>query len=385
MILKRFSAAELERRGGASTAREIAQQAAVWLATEKLLRQQRPALQSFLAPLLARPELRIVLTGAGSSAYIGRCLQPDLLAGLQRRVEAIATTDLVAGPRQYLQRDVPTLLVSFARSGSSPESIAATELSDRMIADCHHLVITCNATGALYRRHAGTATSLAIALPEETHDRGFAMTSSFSSMLYAALRVFVPDLAVDAARIGRAAETVLADESGLLATLAASDYGRVVFLGSLGLSGLADEAALKLLELTDGEVAALANSSLGFRHGPKTFVNPATLVVVFASNDPLTRRYDLDLARELTADRLAGRVLVLTAGGPELGGLDTVVVPDMASAPDAALAFPFVVWAQQFAFGRSLALGRTPDNPSRSGAVNRVVRGVTIYPVDGGR
>jgi tagatose-6-phosphate ketose/aldose isomerase len=385
MILKRLSAAELERRGGASTAREIGQQPAVWQATEELLRQQGSAFRSFLAPLLAAPELRIVLTGAGSSAYIGRCLQPDLLAGLGRRVEAIATTDLVAGPRRYLQRDVPTLLVSFARSGSSPESVAATEVADRVIADCHHLVITCNATGELYRRHASTARSLAIALPEATHDRGFAMTSSFSSMLYAAFRVFVPDLAVDAARIGRAAKGVLADESGLLATLAASDFGRVVFLGSLGLSGLADEAALKLLELTDGEVAAIANSPLGFRHGPKTFVNPTTLVVVFASNDPLTRRYDLDLARELTADHLAGRVLVLTAGGSDLGGLDAVVVPDMTAAPDAALTFPFLVWAQQLAFGRSLALGRTPDNPSRSGAVNRVVKGVTIYPVDGGR
>jgi tagatose-6-phosphate ketose/aldose isomerase len=379
------SASELERLGGASTAREIAQQPAVWLATEQLLGEQQQAIHAFLAPLLARPELRIILTGAGSSAYIGRCLQPDLLAGLQRRVEALATTDLVAGPDRYLQRGIPTLLVSFARSGSSPESVAATELADQLIDDCQHLVLTCNATGELYRRHTGAPRSLAIALPEASHDRGFAMTSSFSSMLYAAFRIFVPQLAVDAARIGPVAARVLGDPSGLLAALAASEHSRVVFLGSLGLAGLADEAALKLLELTDGEVAALANSTLGFRHGPKTFVNPATLVVVFASNDPLTRRYDLDLARELTAERLAGRVLVLSAEAADLGGLDVVIVPDMGPMPDAALSFPYLAWAQQLAFGRSLALGRTPDSPSRSGAVHRVVKGVTIYPTGGGR
>jgi tagatose-6-phosphate ketose/aldose isomerase len=374
-----FSDEDIERRGGSWTAREIRQQPVMWAATEDMLLGTREATQAFLAPLLARPDIRIILTGAGTSAFIGRCLQPDLLASLDRRVEFIPTTDLVVGPQNYFQRNVPTLLVSFARSGSSPESVAAAEFADREIADCHHLVITCNRDGDLYRRQAGRARSHVVLLPEATHDRGFAMTSSFSSMLYAALRLFCPGTPIDLERIGRAASALLEDESGLIASLTARQFERVVFLGSRGFAGLADEAALKVLELTDGEVAAIGNSPLGFRHGLKTFVNPETLVVIFLSNDPIVRRYDLDLLRELASNRIAGRILALSADAGDLGGIDCVTVPGLEGAPDSHLYFPFIVWVQQLALARSLELGFTPDNPSRSKTVSRVVAGVTIY------
>src|SRR5271156_1440390 len=114
----------LSRAGALWTAREIAQQPASWLRTQDVIGGHTTSIGRFLAPLLARTDLRIILTGAGSSAFIGECLAPLLLSRLGRRVEAIATTDLLSGPTQYLQRDVPTLLVSFGRSGSSPESVA---------------------------------------------------------------------------------------------------------------------------------------------------------------------------------------------------------------------------------------------------------------------
>jgi tagatose-6-phosphate ketose/aldose isomerase len=370
---------EFARCGATWTVREIAQQPATWRSTEERLRTAGPTLSAFLAPLLAKRDLRIILTGAGSSAYIGRCLAPELLAGLDRRVEAIATTDLVAGPRLYLQRETPTLLVSFARSGSSPESTAAAALADECVSDCHQLVITCNREGELYRSRAGRARSFVLLMPEESHDRGFAMTSSFSAMLHAAQRAFQPQSLSGVEEIGRAAGWVIEQHSRAIRALAAEPFRRVVYLGSRGLAGLADEAALKLLELTDGEVVAVANSPLGFRHGPKTFVNRETLVVVFVSNDPLARRYDLDLLRELVVEGHAGRVLALSSTRGDLDGIPAVVVPSMESATDIGLCFPFVVFAQLYALFRSLALGGTPDNPSRSGAVNRVVKGVTIH------
>jgi tagatose-6-phosphate ketose/aldose isomerase len=129
-------------------------------------------------------------------------------------------------------------------------------------------------------------------------------------------------------------------------------------------------------------VAALSESTLGFRHGPKTFVTPDCLVVIFLSSDRLTRRYDLDLARELAADGIAGRVLVLSGTVQDLAGLDAWVVPGMTEASDAELAFPYLVVAQLYAYGMSLALGCTPDNPSASGVVSRVVKGVTIHQAE---
>jgi tagatose-6-phosphate ketose/aldose isomerase len=160
----------------------------------------------------------------------------------------------------------------------------------------------------------------------------------------------------------------------------------VVYLGSNELRGLAREAALKLLELTDGQVVALHDSPLGFRHGPKTIVDADTLVVVMLSNDAHARRYDLDLLRELRNDGRAGRVLALS-GRPEPQaeperGADCLVLSGAGDAGEIALALPYIVFCQILALRMSLALGLRPDTPSVSGTVNRVVQGVTIHPFD---
>ena len=372
----------LNRDGALWTAREIAQQPESWIRTQELLRQRAAAIAGFLAPLLAQPDLRIILTGAGSSAFIGECLAPLLMQKLGRRVEAIATTDLLSGPHQYFLRDVPTLLVSFGRSGSSPESVAVVELAERLLRACHQLVFTCNEQGTLYQRCRERRNSLAILLPPETHDQSFAMTSSFTAMMLAASLVFqrLENDAAGVARIARGAGQVLERYNAMLRKLAAESYSRVVYLGSNGFKGLAREAALKLLELTDGKVVAAFDSPLGFRHGPKTIVTADTLLVVFISNDPYTRRYDLDLLRELRSDALAGRVIAVTAqvhDGVTQG--EHLHVPHLADAADGDLYFPYVIYGQLYAFHRSLSLGNTPDQPSNSGTVSRVVRGVTIH------
>lgn len=372
----------LNRHGALWTAREIEQQPESWIRTQELLRQHAAPIAGFLAPLLARPEMRVILTGAGSSAFIGECLAPLLMPKLDRRVEAIATTDLLSGPRQYFQRDVPTLLVSFGRSGSSPESVAVVDLAERLLRECYQLVFTCNGQGTLYQRCRERRNSLAILLPPETHDQSFAMTSSFTAMMLAASLVFqgLEGDAAGVARIARGAREALERHSATLQQLAAESYSRVVYLGSNGFKGLAREAALKLLELTDGKVIGAFDSPLGFRHGPKTIVTGDTLLFVFVSNDPYTRGYDLDLLRELRSDALAGRVIAVTAQVHDaVTQGEHLHVPHLADAPDGDLYFPYIVYGQLYAFHRSLSVGNTPDQPSNSGTVSRVVSGVTIH------
>ena len=370
----------LEARDGAWTAREIAQQPRVW--GEVIAGAADAGLAAFVARQLATPQLRILLTGAGTSAFIGESLAPAIARHAGVRVDAVPTTDLVAGPARYFQREAPTLMVHFARSGNSPESVAALALADQFVDDCRHLVITCNAAGALgaqARLRPAAATRLLL-LPAATDDRGFAMTSSFSSLLLAAARLFG---LVDEAPVA-AADDLLARAPALAQSLVAGRYERVVYLGSNELKGLARESALKLLELSDGRVVGLHDSPLGFRHGPKTIVDARTLVVVFVSGDAHARHYDLDLLRELRADGRAGRVLALgaTADGLAIEAGD-VLVAGLGGAPDIAAVPAFAVFAQVFALHQSLALGLAPDNPSVSGTVNRVVRGVTIYPHPG--
>lgn len=358
------------------TRREILQQPDTLRATHALLAGQRGSIEAFLAPLLAKPDLRIMLAGAGTSAFIGECLAATLTRGTGRCVEAVATTDIVSAPDLYLKSDTPTLVVSFGRSGNSPESIAAIELVDARVSDAHHLIITCNADGALAKRAGNDA--YVVTLPEATHDRGFAMTSSFSAMMYAALAIFSGIQGCDA-RIEPIAEAVagaLETVELRMAKLAAREFRRVVYLGSGPFQGLAREAALKLLELTDGATATMFDSTLGFRHGPKTFVNRDTLIVVFVSNDPLTRAYDRDMIEELRKDDVAGAVLVVSAQG-EIG--DTIAVRGLESAADSDLLFPYIIPAQLFALHASLDRGLTPDTPNKAGTVNRVVQGVRIY------
>lgn len=363
---------------GTATEREISRQPDVWRETARIVADRRAELDAFLAPLLAQPALRIVLTGAGTSAFVGEVAAPGLARRLHRRIEAIATTDLVADPLGRLAEDVPTLLVSFARSGNSPESLAATALADQVLGDVHHLVITCDASGRLFAAHEGSARSFVLLMPERANDAGFAMTSSFTSMLLAVLLAFLGDDGRVVAALAAAGEQVLRQRDRVEA-LAARGADRVVFLGSGPLTGIARESALKMLEITAGGVDTYFDSALGFRHGPKAVLDDRTLVVLYVSADPVTRAYDEDIASELR-DGIGGESVVAvradaprTVGDWGLAGLEGV--------DDVWLAVPYVVVGQLLALHASVRSGVETDDPFPGGAVNRVVQGVTIHPL----
>lgn len=370
--------------GSEATVREITQQPDVWLEASTGIAARREEIDAFLAPLLARPELRIVLTGAGTSAFIGEIAAPALTRTLRRRIDAVATTDIVSNPRESFAEDVPLLLVSFARSGNSPESVAATELADQSLAEVYHLVITCDETGELYRRHHDRASSLTVLMPLRSNDEGFAMTSSFSSMLLSVLLILggADDAAVQALAAG--ATTILDQREVDVRALANEGCERVVYIGSGPLTGLARESALKLLELTAGRIVTYYDSALGFRHGPKAVVDDSTLVVVYLSSDPHTRRYDLDIVAELRATLSPERVIAISSEPVADATAYDWVLPELAGLDDAQLAIGYVLVAQLLGLSYSLQLGATPDNPFPSGTVNRVVQGVRIHPVTSG-
>jgi putative AgaS family sugar isomerase len=367
-------------RGAEATFREIRQQPAVWSEAAEIVRSRRPELNAFLTPLLDRDDLRIILTGAGTSAFAGGIVAQTLTRALRRRVESIATTDLVSNPTQHLAEDVPTLLVSFARSGNSPESVAATRLADEVLSDVHHLVVTCNPDGALAQEQEHNADALVLVMPSRANDAGFAMTSSFTSMVLSALLVFLGDAPGTVDVLAAAARSVLDHEWGRVARLAGGNVKRVVFLGSGPLAALAQESALKLLELTAGRVVSYHDSPLGFRHGPKSVLDAETLAVVFLSDDPYTRSYDLDIVSELRDALEPARVLTVAAGPAD--GVDALVLPGVDGVDDGHLAVVYVVVAQILALSFALKVGTTPDNPFPGGSVNRVVQGVRIHSLN---
>lgn len=373
----------LEQANALWTAKEICQQPDCWRQTAALIESQRPVLDDFLAPLLAQNELRIILTGAGTSAFSGEVLLPFFNQWTALQATAIATTDLVSNPYQYLKHDQPTLLISFARSGNSPESAAAVQLVNQIVENSYHLIITCNQNGKLYQDNHSADNAYALALPPETNDNGFAMTSSFSSMTLATAIIFFQphfDFA-QVQQIADCAERFIQDKHWQVKTLAGEAVKRIVYLGSGGFKGLSQESALKLLELTAGEVVAIYDTPLGFRHGPKSIINGKTTVIVYLSNDPYTRQYDIDLCNEILRDGKVQRLVILTAElENRLPAEQQICLGALSAVSDIALAFPYITFAQMFSFYRSYLTGHTTDNPCPTGEVNRVVQGVIIHP-----
>ena len=390
------------------TAREISSQPDAWTETAAEVEHKRERIDEWLAPQLAEPRLRIVLCGSGSSSFVGQILAPWLSARLRTRVEAIGTTDLVANPAMYLAEDVPTLMVSFSRSGDSPESVAGIDLAHRIRGDCRHLVLTCNRDGQLARHASGNPEMFCFRLPDRTCDRGFAMTASLTSMLVSCAAIFAPN-PEQLKRAIQSGRFVIANLAGRAQALAGMPLRRFVVLGAGCLRATAREACLKVLELTNGGVVPLSDTPLGFRHGPKCVIDGATCVVLLVSADAYTARYDLDLLRELDSDALAGRIVALHGGTApteravngrrpahpfrpdELarigadGRTETVSVAaghagGAAPVDDFWLSLPYLVFCQMFAFFKARELGVSADDPCPTGEVNRVVQGVNIHP-----
>lgn len=363
--------ATLREKKGYWTAREISQQPTMWKEAAAIVEKARPELDAWLSPILSKQGVRIILTGAGTSAYAGEALAPHMRKCLGKNVEAISTTDIVSNPQNYLIEDTPTILVSYARSGNSPESVAAYKLTDQLVKECYHLVITCNKDSELSRHAATSPNGFSLLMPEATLDQSFAMTSSFTSMMLATLCVFTPD-EKQMSRSIAATSYLLDTELPQLEEQAETSFDRIVFLGCGSLLGIATEARLKMLELTAGKIDCYAESPLGFRHGPKFTINGKTMVIFLNSTQPYSRQYDDDLIKELVRDRQTAHIYSL--------GDYTAMAEKISD--DVWLSFPYITLCQILSFYKAMALGITPDNPSPSGEVNRVVQGVTIYPYE---
>ncbi|MBD1575753.1 SIS domain-containing protein [Vibrio sp. S11_S32] len=375
-----YSSEWLVERNGFHTANEIAHQPRLWQEIAQTISSKNNEIDAFLAPIFAKQDLRVILTGAGTSAFAGDAVAPYLNEKANFSVEAIATTEIVANPEKTLNAKQPTLVVSFARSGNSPESTAAVAIANQVVEECYHLILTCNPEGELAQYANTVSNAYSLLMPEGSNDKSFAMTSSFSCMTLSALaligQVASDELVATSQEIATLCTAKLEQWQPLIKQLAAMDYERLIVLGSGGFAGLAKEASLKSLELSAGKVMTAFDSSLGFRHGPKFTINDKALVIQFISSKAYTRQYDLDLFNELNRDGLAAKVIGLSETPEE--NLSLLEVGEV-TGDEIWLSFPYILFAQMLSFEKSLALGFGPDNPCPSGEVNRVVQGVTIY------
>ncbi|WP_270647893.1 SIS domain-containing protein [Paeniclostridium hominis] len=378
----------LEDCSGINTAKEIVQQPSTWREAVKNLYNNKNNIKIFLEEFSSKDNYRIILTGAGTSAFAGETCEPYLTKILNKKVEAIATTDLVASPKNYFIKGIPTLLISFARSGNSPESVHAVNLANELVDELYQVVITCNENGKLALNTREDEKSLLLLMPPQTNDLGFAMTSSFTTMVLSCIGIFninnINDFTKDVENLSASVERFIENNIDKISNLTDEDFERIIYLGSGTSKGIARESALKVLELTAGIVNASYDTPLGFRHGPKSVINDKSITTIYISNDKYTRLYDIDLAKEILAHRKGDKVVLvgcdiensLKEKADYAFDLEKI---NYTVGNEALLPLQQIVFGQILSFLKSENLGITPDNPCPTGEVNRVVQGVVIY------
>ncbi len=363
--------------------RETAQQPELWQKIYADMMLVKDGLRGFLDSVL-KPDSEVVFVGAGSSFFVGEMVAGYFQEKTGFTTKAVSTTEIVTYPEHYISKRKPVLLVSFARSGNSPESVAAAKMVQKTNPDTAHLIITCNKEGKLAKCHSFKNRYVYL-LPDEANDKALAMTSSVTSMaLVVLLLADLKNLNKQKKNIDQAA--LLAREalnkfSNLLARIASEDFERAVFLGSGPFFGVAHEAHLKVQEMTDGRLICKFDSFLGFRHGPKAVVDDKTLMVYFHSPHNRVRKYENDLVESINSEQNPAFKLGICSHCLSGNNYDAVITfsNKEIKMDEAFFMLVYLVPVQLFSIYKSIEFGLNPDAPSKSGAIHRVVQGVKIY------
>lgn len=366
---------------------EIIQQPSIWKEELEIVKKNLKSIGEFINRVKGE-KVKVIFTGAGSSEFVGNTLCSYVNSKVDIDVLSVPTTDIVSMPEQYLEKDVATILVSCARSGNSPESVATVNLADKLVKNIHHIFITCNPEGQLAKISKEGENKYLLLMPERTNDKGFAMTGSFSSMVVAGVLILLrenfAELEEKVTYVSNVVEKNIDRILENIEIITDLDLERIVYLGDGALKGLAEEVSLKVLELTGGKLASFYNTFLGFRHGPKSIVNEKTAIVCMMSNNSHTRIYELDLLKEFKNEGGKKKIVVL----------DTIFDEEVKNNCDYYFSFNdeklgkieevfaglgYLVYGQLLSLMKSAKLGINPDNPCPTGEVNRVVKGVIIH------
>lgn len=378
-VMLGFDYEDMKKNSMENTIKEISDQKEVWKSILEKIQKRKNEITHFMSRF--DRDTRVIFTGAGSSGFIGDSLAPIIRKELHfTDVESVHTTDIVAYPEQYLRKDTKTLLVSFGRSGNSPESIAAIDAADSFVDDIFHIIITCDPDGALAKRKNEKTLNLVF---DEILNEGFAMTSSVTGMMlaaYASLNI-EKDLSEELDCTSLYAKEIIENKYKTISDIFDVKVNRLVILGAGNLFGAARESSLKNIELTAGKLSTWYDTPMGFRHGPKSMLTDSTVVLFYVSSNEYTRKYDIDMLRELSNSLRYKLVAVSNKYYPEVDSYSDLYLYNSNHREIREAFTPLValVIAQIFALSASIKLGCTPDNPFPNGEVNRVVQGVVIH------
>ncbi|HCL5073760.1 TPA: SIS domain-containing protein [Salmonella enterica] len=370
-------------KGAALTASAIVAQPRLWQEGFTLVTGQKDAVSAFWQR--CDTQRRIVITGAGSSLLAARSCVNWLRSVSDRHIDVIPATDLVL-MADSIADDI--VLVSVSSSGNTPETVNVVEKHLQAWPQTPHIAITNNAQSKLAQLASQHPSGLFIAVPEGTSNGSFAATSEFTIPMWYLMLQLAPnrwqELENALLVLVRSANYFLKTYAADIEQWAAQPRDNMVAIGSLSLKAVACETSLKLLEMGNGRIMTAWHSMLEFRHGPKLTINRDATVIGYIAARPEIERYDLDMMAELTRERSASAQIIgighdeLAEGAVTCNRYYHFACPELADMHESFATMLYVLFAQLAGLYRAIALGVTPDNPSRDGKVAKVAK-VTVY------
>ncbi len=380
---------EKEALGLLFTPAEIAQQPNTWRTTLELFERHQARIAAFLDAAGVRDAVEdrpsVVLIGAGTSDYVAQALEFLLRQKWGCEVTPVASTDLLPNLDEYTVPGRGYLWISFSRSGDSPEGVAVLEQALARYPSISHIVITCHAEARMAALCEGVDRAYVIVLDDAVNDRSLAMTSSFTNMIVMgqclanawSIEGYKPLLEA----MVRAGDDLLLSAERHAEAIAKRNFARICFVGGGPLASVAKESALKVLEMTAGQIKTMSETVLGLRHGPMAALDKETLFVCFVSGDRRRAQYARDLLREIgqkgvVAERIA--VGPVSVEESILADCDSYL-PIQVDVDDAYRPVLDVIFGQILGLYCSVAHELRPDSPSAGGVINRVVQKFRIY------
>ena len=345
---------------GAHTLSEIMSQPSVWESTLDAFPPQFPALKELWS---ARDFDRVVFSGCGSTYYLAMMGASLFQTLTGTPAQAHPASEIVLLPEVVFIPNADTLLITVSRSGETTETIEAARVFKKKTGN-PVVVVTC------YEESTLAQEGDIVFATEAAQEQSLAQTRSFSSMTivveaianllagkkddYGQLHLLIPTV-----------QRLLNDYHDLARQLGETQaIERFFFLGSGPLYGIANEAMLKMKEMSLSYSEAF--HVLEFRHGPMSMVDETALVVGLISENACHQE-----AAVLRQMREQGAQIL--AMSEEDYGLDLAswshFVHLRSGLPQWARPVVYLPVLQLLAYYRAMSRGQNPDQPANLFAV----------------
>lgn len=381
---------DLVEKKGYHTSKEMVNQKHLWLDGIDIIGECKEEISKFVEEIKSVDKLKIYLVGAGSSAKAASIVENYISRVIGKNVYAIASTDLITQPENYIEEGSTVLLVSFGSSGNTTEGLETVEIFRKKCIRLYQILIICSEEGEIVTKYRHQPDVLYVPIPKGTKELSFAATGEFTLLIQYALMIFdINRFAYYKEMFNQVSKdtAVFFDEDIYkVHALANKKYEVIEALGSNALIALASEMCLKIGELSNGSQSAQFSTILEFRHGPKLFMNSKSLLTFFFSRNEHTKKYEIDMLKECFSNKRNSTIAAISMDyNPEIeDNCDYYFWFNRTGfkyLDDSHQAFQFALFLQSFAILKAIDLSVSPDKPfsDDDGFVNKVAQGVVIY------